>query len=373
MAKRWMNKLGYCWVKKHCGMYVNGHEREDVVQYQQSVFLPAWYKVERHMQSWTNNNEEEPSHCPSESGCCIVAWFHDESVFYAHDHQESYWVKEGSSPEPYAKGKGPSLMVADFVSADYGFLYSCNSKESVHVIFKPGKNCDGYFTNKEIIEQAEKAIEILAMDYPDEDHILIYNNATTCLKCADNALSTWKMHKNTSKEETNWEIEVNAKGPDGKNIYGPNGKLLKMKIRMGHGTLKDGSSQDFYFPDNHPQAGVFKGMAKILEERGYGNMSKIHAECTGFKCDPEVSQCCCWRILYNEPDFMNVKSLLQRVCEAQGFKVLFLPKFHCELNFIEMCWGHAKQVYCLYPPSSKEEDLKKNMLSALETILLQQM
>jgi hypothetical protein len=72
-AKRWMNKLGYHWVKKHHGMYVDGHKQEDVVQYQQSVFLPAWYKVERHMQSWTSNNEKEPSHCSSESDCHIVA------------------------------------------------------------------------------------------------------------------------------------------------------------------------------------------------------------------------------------------------------------------------------------------------------------
>jgi hypothetical protein len=43
-------------------------------------------------------------------------------------------------------------MVADFVSADYGFLYSHDGKENACVIFKPGKNHDGYFTNEEIIE-----------------------------------------------------------------------------------------------------------------------------------------------------------------------------------------------------------------------------
>jgi hypothetical protein len=132
-------------------------------------------------------------------------------------------------------------MVMDFVSADYGFLCSCNGKESAHMIFKPGKNCNGYFTKEEIIEQAEKAMEILARDYPVEDHIFIYDNAMTHLKCADDALSAWKMPKNIPKEGTHWGIEVNTKGPDGKNIYGPDGKLLKMKIRLGHGTLKDSS------------------------------------------------------------------------------------------------------------------------------------
>jgi hypothetical protein len=70
---------------------------------------------------------------------------------------------------------------------------------------------------------------------------------------------------------------------------------------------------------------------------------------------------------------MNAKSLLQGLCKARGFKVLFLPKFHCELNFIEMCWGHAKRTHRLYLPSSKEEDLERNMLAALETISIEQM
>jgi hypothetical protein len=184
-------------------------------------------------------------------------------------------------------------MVVGFVSADYGFLHSHDGNETACVIFKPGKNHDSYFTTEEIMEQAEKAMEILARDYPDEDHILIYDNMTTHLKCADNAISAHKMLKNIPKEGTNWGIEVNAKGPDGKNIYRPHGKLLKIKIRMGHGTLEDGSLQDFYFLDNHTRAGVFKGMAKILEERGHGDMSKVHAECPSFKCDPKVPRCCC--------------------------------------------------------------------------------
>jgi len=46
------------------------------------------------------------------------------------------------------------------------------------------------------------------------------------------------------------------------------------------------------------------------------------------------------------------------------------PKFHCELNFIEQCWGQAKSVYRTYPPSSKEEDLTRNTLSALASVPL---
>ncbi|KAF9221496.1 hypothetical protein BS17DRAFT_711193 [Gyrodon lividus] len=58
-----------------------------------------------------------------------------------------------------------------------------------------------------------------------------------------------------------------------------------------------------------------------------------------------IKRCCCRRMLYNEPDFDNVQSTLELACASEGVHVLFLPKLHCELNFIEQCWGHAKRTY----------------------------
>lgn len=75
-------------------------------------------------------------------------------------------------------------------------------------------------------------------------------------------------------------------------------------------------------------------------------------------------------MLFEEPDFKTVPSLLETACRACGIDVLFLPKFHCELNFIEQCWGHSKRTYRLNPPSSKEEDLRNNVLNALESVPL---
>jgi hypothetical protein len=86
-------------------------------------------------------------------------------------------------------------------------------------------------------------------------------------------------------------------------------------------------------------------MAVILEEQGYKAALKLRARCPKFKCEKGAVGCCCWRLLYNEPDFVAVESLLEIVCKAHGFKVLFIPKFHCELNFIEQCWGYSKGIY----------------------------
>jgi hypothetical protein len=260
---------------------------------------------------------------------------------------------------PRAKGEGASLMVADFVSADYGWLRSPDGKEAARVLFKAGKNREGYFTNENILEQTNKAMDILRVYYPNDDHIFVFDNATTHLKRPDTALSARKMTKGPSKS---FGVEV-TDIVDGQIQYKTDGKVKKRTIQMGPGTFADGSPHPFY-----DENGTFKGMTKILQERGLTEESKLNAQCEKFKCAPKATSCCQRRVLYNQPDFANQDSALEIVCKARGFQVMFLPKFHCELNFIEQCWGHSKRVYRQYPVSSKEEDLQKNLLSSLESV-----
>lgn len=111
-----------------------------------------------------------------------IVWNHDESTFYANDHCKICWVHKDETVVPYAKGEGASLMIADFVSPDYGWLWSPDGKEEAQVLFKAGKACEGYFTNEDILQQANNAMDILEKHYPDEDHVLLFDNATTHLK-----------------------------------------------------------------------------------------------------------------------------------------------------------------------------------------------
>jgi hypothetical protein len=48
------------------------------------------------------------------------------------------------------------------------------------------------------------------------------------------------------------------------------------------------------------------------------------------------------KILYNQEDFKQQKSLLREFYEDTGHLCLYYPKFHCELNFTEQYWGNAK-------------------------------
>ena len=48
-AQRWMETLGYMWADTLTGCYVDGHERDDVVNYRQNIFLPASFAKEPHL------------------------------------------------------------------------------------------------------------------------------------------------------------------------------------------------------------------------------------------------------------------------------------------------------------------------------------
>jgi hypothetical protein len=360
--------MDYRWTLNPKGQYVDGHERADVVAYRDGVFLPAITELEKHTRKYGSGDGEiitDPNLRRT------VIWWHDESTFYTHDQRRTRWVHKSETAKPYAKGEGHSLMVADFVSADHGWLRSPDGRESARVLFHAGKNREGYFNNQNIRDQAAKAMEILRKHYPDEDHILIFDNATTHLKHPEGALSALKMTKGLS---ANFMVEVNDSDKDGKPQYASDGKILKKKIPIGNSKLPSGEEQVFYYPNDptHPHAGHFKGMAVILEERSFTEARKWKAQC-GKKfsdCKAGETCCCCRRTLFNQPDFVGVESILETEAREKGYKVLFLPKFHCELNFIEQCWGAAKRAYRLKPASSSEADLEQNVALCLDEVSL---
>ncbi len=107
----------------------------------------------------------------------LIIWFHDECIFYAHDCHILHWVHLSETAKPYVKGEGQSLMVADFISADYSWLSSADGSKSACVEIKPGKNRDGYFSNDDLLAQVQCAIDLICKLYPNNDHIFVFDNA----------------------------------------------------------------------------------------------------------------------------------------------------------------------------------------------------
>ena len=74
--------------------------------------------------------------------------------------------------------------------------------------------------------------------------------------------------------------------------------------------------------------------------------------------DAQRVNCCMHQILSLQPDFIAQKSRLQTEIEKKGHKCIFYLKYHCELNYIEMYWGAAKQYtreYCEYTWSGLQD------------------
>jgi len=176
----------------------------------------------------------------------------------------------------------------------------------------------------------------------------------------------------------------------------PGGKQPRMRDTVIPGTDQ---VQSMVFPDDHkgvdkdgePVAGKPKGMEQVLAERGLLSVLEAAAKSRGGKvvgvcklCRASQAErervareaksrqaeieglepgclarfgvsklderdgnrpvdCCMQRLLSLQDDFRSEKPLLQLIIEGAGHTCLFLPKFHCELNPIELVWGQAKR------------------------------
>ena len=143
---------------------------------------------------------------------------------------------------------------------------------------------------------------------------------------------------------------------------------------MRHGFIpQTGEPQSFYFPSNHPtMRGWFKGMEQIIRERGLWPEHGLPAECPGFRCEGGHTDCCCRRLLFNQPDFVFQKSQLEELIERRGHLCDFYPKYHCELNFIEQYWGAAKLRFRVAGHAKTLDEMEKKVIACLDDVPLLQ-
>ncbi|EIM84034.1 uncharacterized protein STEHIDRAFT_27887, partial [Stereum hirsutum FP-91666 SS1] len=114
-ACKWLAKMGWRYGRKRNGMYVDGHEREDVVKYRKE-FVQRWKeKYEPRMHVWDEDgNEIAPRDRLADGFVRLILVTHDESMFYAHDERKLMWYRVDQKATPERKGPGTSLMVSDF-------------------------------------------------------------------------------------------------------------------------------------------------------------------------------------------------------------------------------------------------------------------
>lgn len=114
-----------------------------------------------------------------------------------------------------------------------------------------------------------------------------------------------------------------------------------------------------------------KGIRRILEERGLP-VNKMRGKCDKLKCpikkDYTEPFCCMMQMLNHQRDFMAAtKTMVVQVIEHHPeIEVIYYPKFHAELNFIEMHWGGAKCNTGKY----RMEGFRETIIKALDSVTI---
>ncbi|KIJ35041.1 hypothetical protein M422DRAFT_262785 [Sphaerobolus stellatus SS14] len=183
----------------------------------------------------------------------------------------SKWFHSSEKAVPQPKGEGASIMISDFLVPEWGRLK--DEDDEARVLFRAGKNRDGYFYTKDLLQQVKKAINIFeSRTKGTTTGLFMFDNAPSHQKRASNALSAWKMMKNPCQGWTHH----------------------KDSEKMHDGVLPDGRPQPFCFPDDHPtMPRWFKGMEVIIQECRLWPAAGLNAQCPGFKCEPGRMDCCC--------------------------------------------------------------------------------
>jgi len=90
-ARRWLVKLGWTRTILRKGVYMDGHEHADVVEYREKIFLPTMKEFEHRMARYEGAELKriEPTLQPGEKE--LITKFHDETCFQGNKHKTSAW------------------------------------------------------------------------------------------------------------------------------------------------------------------------------------------------------------------------------------------------------------------------------------------
>ncbi|PCH44458.1 hypothetical protein WOLCODRAFT_154500 [Wolfiporia cocos MD-104 SS10] len=310
---------------------MDGHEREDVKKYRQEVFLPQMARLERRMAHFEGPEltRVAPTLVPGETE--VVAVFHDESCFHVNEYKRSAWLAEGQTILQ-RKGRGHLIHVSDFITSETGRLiqYDVNGtavRDAQRIIY-PGTNGDPWWDTDQLIKDS---FEIVEAAFPGRTIAYIFDQSSAHASLPPNALRAFDMNKSDGgKQRTQRDTIIPESNP-------------YMTYR--------GQPQAMTLPDGRP-----KGLQRVLEERGF-DVQGIRAKCSPV-CPWENSNCCMARLLSKQDDFANQLSMLETVITEAGHICIFLPKFHCELNPIEMYWDWCKYRYREVPKKTFAEAKK---------------
>ncbi|KAF8303445.1 hypothetical protein DL93DRAFT_2066830, partial [Clavulina sp. PMI_390] len=321
-ACRWLNKLGYVNTVLRKGIYYDGHEREDVVDYRNNTYLPLLHKYEDRMVQYHGPDLVRTPPKLAEGEKQIIANFHDECSFHGNDFRTSAWsVNKGSMPLQ-KKGRGRLIHVSDFINEEDGRLVERNDAgeitDEARVVIFPGANGDRWWDGEQMRNQLTRSISLFERIHPDCQGLWIFEHSSNHAALGDDALKAFDMNKSDGGKQRKQRDTIFP---------------LDCPAVERRGTVQRMTTDD----------GKAKGLETVLTERGF-DVKGVRGKYSPV-CSISSQGCCMARILSQQDDFANQVSMLESIITKAGHLCLFLPKFHCDLNPIEMYWGYSKYRY----------------------------
>ena len=212
------------------------------------------------------------------------------------------------------KGCGRLIHVSDFINEHDRHLVARspngNITQEARKIIYLGANGDAWWDCGQLIKQVkEQAIPVFKAAHPGCQALFIFDQSSAHASLPPDALKAFEMNKsNGGKQWRQKDMVIPMNNPD----ISKHGKTQLMMTSNG----------------------LQKGLEQTLCECGF-NVTRMHAKCSPV-CSWKNKNCCMACLLSKQEDFTNQISRLEIVITKAGHKCLFLPKFHCELNPIEM-------------------------------------
>jgi hypothetical protein len=211
------------------------------------------------------------------------------------------------------KSRGRLIHVSDFINEATGRLVLRNADGEIELdarrIIYPGSNGDAWWDHEQLLAQVQDAIKIFEAAHPDCQALFIFDQLSAHASLGPDALRAFEMNKsNGGKQRRQHDTVI----PESNPVAEYRGKVQKMTTDQGDA----------------------KGLQQVLEERGF-NVWGMRAKCKPV-CPWENDRCCMAHLLSKQDDFTKQESMLEAFIHQSGHQCIFLPKFHCELNPIEM-------------------------------------
>jgi hypothetical protein len=139
-ARQWLHEQGFEYTEVKKGLFYDGHERPDNVDYRQNVFIPAFDALRPYFVEYRADNLElmvpKPPLPPGEFWLVLTA--HDEMTAQANNADKWVWCLKGEMPI-CKKGVGRGIHRSDIICSTVGHIMEAGEG------LEYGKNHDGYW------------------------------------------------------------------------------------------------------------------------------------------------------------------------------------------------------------------------------------